>query len=115
MAQEPYFDQELARQTAEAQVEAIADIIDGVDMSIIEAEQDADDHSDEWSEEYGKICEAVAGPNSPHIPDEILPFWEQNDERLQGFYRNVISEWYGDNNMGKKLLLAFNTIDKEGI
>lgn len=111
-----YFDQELARQTAEAQVEAIADIIDGVNMSIIEEEKDTDDHSDEWSEEYGKICEAVAGPTSPHIPDEVLPFWEQNDERLNHMYHNVISEWYGDNSpMSKKLILAFDTIDKEGI
>ena len=113
---ELYFDQELARETAEKQVEAVADIIDSVNMTIIEEEKDADDHSDEWSEEYGKICEAVAGPSSPHIPDEILPFWEQNDERLNHMYHNVISEWYGDNSdMGKKLLLAFNTIDKEGI
>lgn len=115
MAQELYFDQELARQTCEAQVEAIADIIDGVNMNIIEEEKEADDHSDEWSEEYGKICEAVAGSGSPHIPDEILPFWEQNDERLKGFYRNVIAEWYGNSDMGKRIQLAFDTIDKEGI
>ena len=115
MAQELYFDQALARQTAEAHVEAIADIINNVNMDVIEAEQDADNHSDEWYEEYGKICEAIAGPDSPVIPDEILPFWEQNDERLQGLYHNVISEWYGNNDMGKKIQLAFTTIAKEGI
>ena len=117
MAQELYFDQKLARQVAKAHVEAIADIIDSVNMNVIEAEYDADDkHSDEWYEEYGKLCEAIAGPGSPDIPDEILPFWEQNDERLNHMYHNVISEWYGDNSStGKKLLLVFNTMDKEGI
>ena len=111
-----YFDQELARKTAEEQVEAVANIIDSVDMSVIENEQNAEDHSDEWYEEYGKITEVVAGSDAPHIPDEILPFWEQNDERLNHMYHNVISEWYGDNSpTGKKLLLAFNTMDKEGI
>ena len=115
MAQELYFDQKLARQVAEAHVEAIADIINDVNMDVIEAEQDADKHSDEWCEEYDMICEAVAGPDSPHIPDEILPFWEQNDERLQGFYRNVINEWYGNSDMGKKIQLAFTTFVKEGI
>lgn len=116
MAQELYFDQKLARQVAEAHVEAIADIIDSVNMNVIEAEYDADDaHSVEWYEEYGKLCEAIAGPSSPDIPDEILPFWEQNDERLQGLYHNVISEWYGNNDMSKKLMLVFTTIAKEGI
>ena len=116
MAQELYFDQELARKTAEEQVEAVANIIDSVDMSVIENEQNAEDHSDEWYEEYGKITEVVAGSDAPHIPNEILPFWEQNDERLNHMYHNVISEWYGDNSStGKKLLLAFNTMDKEGI
>lgn len=111
-----YFNQELARETAEKQVEAVADIIDRVDMSIIEKEKDAEEHSDKWSEEYGKITEVVAGSGSPHIPDEILPFWEQNDERLNHMYHNVISEWYGDDScMGKKLILAFDTMDKEGI
>lgn len=111
-----YFDQPLARETAEKQVKAVADIIDRVDMSVIEAEQDAEDHSDEWCEEYGKITEVVAGSDAPRIPDEILPFWEQNDERLNHMYHSVISEWYGDESaMGKKLLLAFNTMDKEGI
>ena len=116
MAQELYFDQKLARQVAEAHVEAIADIIDSVNMNVIEAEYDADDkHSVEWYEEYGKLCEAIAGPGSPDIPDEILPFWEQNDERLQGLYHNVISEWYGNNDMSKKLMFVFTTIAKEGI
>ena len=116
MAQELYFDQKLARQVAEAHVEAIADIIDSVNMNVIEAEYDADDeHSVEWYEEYGKLCEAIAGPSSPDIPDEILPFWEQNDERLQGLYHNVISEWYGNNDMSKKIMLVFTTINKEGI
>ena len=117
MAQELYFDQKLARQVAEAHVEAIADIIDSVNMNVIESEYDADGaHSDEWYEEYGKITEAVAGDGSPHIPDEILPFCEQNDERLNHMYHNVISEWHGDNSpTGKKLLLAFTTIAKEGI
>ena len=116
MAQELYFDQKLARQVAEAHVEAIADIIDSVNMNVIEAEYDADDeHSVEWYEEYGKLCEAIAGPGSPDIPDEILPFFEQNDERLQGLYSNVINEWYGNNDMSKKLKLVFTTISKEGI
>ena len=115
MAQELYFDQKLARQVAEAHVEAIADIIDSVAFGVIVAEQDADEHSDVWYEEYGKLCEAIAGPSSPEIPDEILPFWEQNDERLQGLYHNVISEWYGNNDMSKKIMLVFTTINKEGI
>ena len=116
MAQELYFDQKLARQVAEAHVEAIADIIDSVNMNVIEAEYDADDaHSVDWWEEYGKLCEAIAGPSSPDIPDEILPFWEQNDERLQGLYHNVISEWYGNNDMSKKIMFVFTTINKEGI
>ena len=116
MAQELYFDQKLARQVAEAHVEAIADIIDSVAFGVIEAEYDADDeHSVEWYEEYGKLCEAIAGPGSPVIPDEILPFWEQNDERLQGLYHNVISEWYGNNDMSKKIMFVFTTIAKEGI
>ena len=115
MAQELYFDQKLARQVAEAHVEAIADIIDSVNMNVIEAEQDVDEHSEEWYEEYGKLCEAIAGPSSPDIPDEILPFWEQNDERLQGLYGNVISEWYGNADMSEKLKLVFTTINKEGI
>ena len=112
MTQEPYFNQELARNTAEEQVGAVAHIIISVNMSIIEAEQEAEDHSDEWYEEYEKITEVVANSD---IPDEILPFWEQSDERLNHMYHSVISEWYGDNSpTGKKLLLAFNTIDKEG-
>ena len=116
MAQELYFDQALARQTAEAQVEAIADIINDVNMNVIEAEYDADDeHSVDWWEEYGKLCEAIAGPSSPDIPDEILPFFEQNDERLQGLYQNVIFEWYGTDDMSEKLNLVFTTINKEGI
>jgi len=116
MAQELYFDQKLARQVAEAHVEAIADIIDSVNMNVIEAEYDADDkHSVEWYEEYGKLCEAIAGPGSPDIPDEILPFWEQNDERLQGLYQVVIFEWYGTDDMSEKLKLVFTTIHKEGI
>ena len=116
MSKELYFDQKLARQVAEAHVEAIADIIDSVNMNVIEAEYDADDeHSVEWYEEYGKLCEAIAGPSSPDIPDEILPFWEQNDERLQGLYHNVISEWYGNNDMSKKIMFVFTTIAKEGI
>ena len=115
MAQELYFDQKLARQVAEAHVEAIADIIDSVNMNVIEAEQDVDAHSEEWYEEYGKLCEAIAGPSSPDIPDEILPFWEQNDERLQGLYGNVIFEWYGTDDMSEKLNLVFATIHKEGI
>ena len=115
MAQELYFDQKLARQVAEAHVEAIADIVDSVNMNVIEAEQAGDEHSEEWYEEYGKLCEAIAGPSSPDIPDEILPFWEQNDERLQGLYHNVISEWYGNDDMSKKLVLVFTTINKEGI
>ena len=112
MAQELYFNQKLARQVAEAHVEAIADIINDVDMNLIEAEQDGDEHSVDWWEEYGKLCEAIA---SLDIPDEILPFFEQNDERLQGLYRNVISEWYGNSDMSKKLMLVFTTIAKEGI
>ena len=115
MAQELYFDQKLARQVVEAHVEAIADIIDSVNMNVIEAEQDGDEHSIEWYEEYGKLCEAVAGPGSPDIPDEILPFFEQNDERLQGLYLNVICEWYGNNDMSMKLKLVFTIISKEGI
>jgi len=116
MAQELYFDQKLARQVAEAHVEAIADIIDSVNMNVIEAEYDADDkHSVEWYEEYGKLCEAIAGPGSPDIPDEILHFWEQNDERLQGLYQVVIFEWYGTDDMSEKLKLVFTTIHKEGI
>ena len=115
MAQELYFDQKLARQVAEAHVEAIADIIDSVNLNVIEAEQDADNHSDVWYEEYGKLCEAIAGPSSPDIPDEILPFFEQNDERLQGLYHVVIFEWYGTDDMSKKLMLFFTTIAKEGI
>lgn len=111
-----YFDQELARKTAEEQVEAVANIIDRVNISVIENEQNAEDHSDEWYEEYGKITEVVAGSDAPHIPDEILPFWEQNDERLNHMYHNVISEWYGaESETGKKLLLAFETMDVEGI
>lgn len=112
MAQELYFDQKLARQAAEAHVEAIADIIDSVNMNMIEAEQDGDEHSVDWWEEYGKLCEAIAGLD---IPDEILPFFEQNDERLQGLYRIVIFEWYGTDDMSEKLNLVFNTINKEGI
>ena len=116
MAQELYFDQKLARQVAEAHVEAIADIIDSVNMNVIEAEYDADaEHSVEWYEEYGKLCEAIAGPSSPDIPDEILPFWEQNDERLQGLYQVVIFEWYGTDDMSEKIKLVFTTIHKEGI
>lgn len=115
MAQELYFDQKLARQVAEAHVEAIADIIDRVAFGVIVAEQDADNHSDVWYEEYGKICEAIAGLSSPDIPDEILPFWEQNDERLQGLYQVVIFEWYGTDDMSEKLNLVFTTIHKEGI
>ena len=115
MAQELYFDQKLARQVAEAHVEAIADIIDSVAFGVIVAEQEADNHSDVWYEEYGKLCEAIAGPSSPDIPDEILPFWEQNDERLQGLYRVGIFEWYGTDDMSKKLVLVFTTIHKEGI
>ena len=115
MAQELYFDQALARQVAEAHVEAIADIINDVNMNLIESEQDGDEHSVDWWEEYGKLCEAIAGPGSPDIPDEILPFFEQNDERLQGLYHNVISEWYGNSDMSKKIMLVFNTINKEGI
>lgn len=112
---ELYFDQTLARQVARAHVKAIADIIDSVNMNLIEAEQDGDEHSVDWWEEYGKLCEAIAGPDSPDIPDEILPFFEQNDERLQGLYRMVINEWYGNNDMSEKLNLVFTTIDKEGI
>ena len=115
MAQELYFDQKLARQVAEAHVEAIADIIDRVAFGVIVAEQEADNHSDVWYEEYGKLCEAIAGPSSPDIPDEILPFWEQNDERLQGLYQVVIFEWYGTDDMSEKLKLVFTTIAKEGI
>lgn len=115
MAQELYFDQKLARQVAEAHVEAIADIIDRVAFGVIVAEQEADNHSDVWYEEYGKLCEAIAGPSSPDIPDEILPFWEQNDERLQGLYQVVIFEWYGTDDMSEKLNLVFTTIHKEGI
>ena len=115
MAQELYFDQKLARQVAEAHVEAIADIIDRVAFGVIVAEQEADKHSDVWYEEYGKICEAIAGPSSPDIPDEILPFWEQNDERLQGVYVNVIFEWYGTDDMSEKIKLVFTTIHKEGL
>jgi hypothetical protein len=113
MAQELYFDQKLARQAAEAHVEAIADIIDDVDMNVIEAEHDdVDKHSIKWWEEYGKLCEAIA---SLDIPDEILPFFEQNDERLQGLYRIVIFEWYGTTDMAEKINLVFNIIAKEGI
>ena len=116
MAQELYFDQKLARQVAEAHVEAIADIIDSVNMNVIEAEHDdVAEHSVEWYEEYGKLCEAIAGPGSPDIPDEILPFFEQNDERLQGLYQVVIFEWYGTGDMSEKLKLVFTTISKEGI
>ena len=116
MAQELYFDQKLARQVAEAHVEAIADIIDSVNMNVIEAEHDdIDEHSFEWYEEYGKLCEAIAGPSSPDIPDEILHFWEQNDERLQGLYQVVIFEWYGTDDMSEKIKLVFTTIHKEGI
>lgn len=115
MAQELYFDQKLARQVAEAHVEAIADIIDSVAFGVIVAEQEADNHSDVWYEEYGKLCEAIAGPGSPDIPDEILPFFEQNDERLQGLYQVVIFEWYGTDDMSEKLKLVFTTIHKEGI
>jgi hypothetical protein len=115
MTQELYFDQKLARQVAEAHVEAIADIIDRVAFGVIVAEQDADNHSDVWYEEYGKLCEAIAGPSSPDIPDEILPFWEQNDERLQGLYQVVIFEWYGTDDMSEKIKLVFTTIHKEGI
>ena len=115
MAQELYFDQKLARQVAEARVEAIADSVESVNMNVIEAEQDVDEHSEEWYEEYGKLCEAIAGPSSPDIPDEILHFWEQNDERLQGLYQVVIFEWYGTDDMSEKLMLVFTTIHKEGI
>ena len=115
MAQELYFDQKLARQVAAAHVKAIADIIDSVNMNLIESEQDGDEHSVDWWEEYGKLCEAIAGPGSPDIPNEILPFFEQNDERLQGFVECCISEWYGNSDMSKKLMLVFNTINKEGI
>ena len=116
MSKELYFDQKLARQVAEAHVEAIADIIDSVNMNVIEAEHDdVDEHSVEWYEEYGKLCEAIAGESSPHIPDEILHFWEQNDERLQGLYQNVIFEWYGTDGMSEKLMRVFTTISKEGI
>lgn len=112
MAQELYFDQKLAHQVVEAQVEAIADIVGSIDMNLIESEQDGDEHSVDWWEEYGKLCEAIA---SLDIPDEILPFFEQNDERLQGLYRFVIFEWYGNSDMSKKLNLVFTTIAKEGI
>ena len=112
MAQELYFDQKLARQVAEAHVEAIADIVDSVNMNVIEAEQDGDEHFVDWWEEYGKLCEAIA---SLDIPDEILPFFEQNDERLQGLYRIVIFEWYGTTDMAEKINLVFNIIAKEGI
>ena len=105
--------QELARQVAESHAEASADIVDSVNMNVIEAEHDdVDKHSIKWWEEYGKLCEAIA---SLDIPDEILPFFEQNDERLQGLYRIVIFEWYGTDNMSEKLNLVFNTIAKEGI
>ena len=114
MAQELYFDQKLARQVVEAHVEAIADIIDSVNMDLFEAELDGDERSVEWFEEYGKLCEAIAGPGSPDIPDEILPFFEQNDERLQGLYQVVIFEWYGTDDMSEKLNLVFTTIHKEG-
>ena len=115
MSKELYFDQKLARQVAEAHVEAIADIIDSVNMNLIEAEQDGDEHSVDWWEEYGKLCEAIAGPGSPDIPDEILPFFEQNDERIQGLYLMQIFEWYGTDDMSEKLKLVFTTISKEGI
>lgn len=115
MAKETYFDQELVRQTCEAQIEALSHDFDDIDFSIIDAEQDSDDHSDKWSEEYSKICDAVAGPDAPHIPDEILTFFEQNDERVNAICRNIITEWYGDSDIGKRIQLAFDTIDKEGI
>lgn len=111
-----YFDQPLARETAENQVSAVADIIDRVNTQLFVDEKKVDEHSDEWIEEYGKVTNAVAGPDSPHIPDEILPFWEQNDERLLQMYRSIINEWYGgESETGKKLLIAFDTMDVEGI
>jgi hypothetical protein len=111
--------QELARDYAEKYIEAIMDVIGSVDCERLERESTSDDdgdRSDEWFEDYEKICDAVAGSDSPHIPEEILPYWEQNDPQLTPFYKNVIAEWFGfDSKMGKKLLIAVETIDREGI
>ena len=43
--------QELARQVAESHAEAIADIVDSVNMNVIEVEHDGDEHSVELYEE----------------------------------------------------------------
>ena len=111
--------QELARDYAEKYIEAIMDVIEGVDCERLEREstnEDGCDRSDEWTKDYGKICDAVAGSGSPHIPEEILPYWEQNDPQLMPFYKHVISDWVGlESEMGKKLLIAVETIDREGI
>lgn len=122
MAKESTMDpinQELARDYAEKYIEAIMDVIGSVDCERLERESTSDDdcdRSDEWVEDYGKICDAVAGSGSPHIPEEILPYWEQNDPQLMPFYKNIIADWFGlESEMGKKLLIAVETIDREGI
>lgn len=122
MAKESTMDpinQELARDYAEKYIEAIMDVIGSVDCERLERESTDDDNcdrSEEWIEDYGKICEAVAGPDSPRIPEEILPYWEQNDPQLMPFYKNIIADWFGlESEMGKKLLIAVETIDREGI
>lgn len=121
MAKESTMDtinQELAHDYAENYIEAIMNVIESVNCERLERESTDDncDRSDDWIEDYGKICDAVAGSNSPHIPEEILPYWEQNDPQLMSFYKNVIADWFGlESEMGKKLLIVVETIDKEGI
>lgn len=120
MAKESTMDpinQELARDYAEKYIGAIMDVIGSVDCERLEHEStNDDDRSEEWIEDYGKICDAVAGPDSPRIPEEILPYWEQNDPQLMPFYKNIIADWVGlESEMGKKLLIAVETIDREGI
>ena len=54
--------QELARQAAEAHVEAIADIIDSVNMNVIEVEHDGDEHSVELYEELWQALRSRCWP-----------------------------------------------------
>lgn len=110
--------QELARDYAEKYIESIMNVIGSVDCERLARESTDDncDRSDEWVEDYGKICDAVTGSDSPHIPEEILPYWEQNDPQLLSFYKNVIADWVGlESEMGKKLLIVVETIEREGI
>lgn len=54
--------QELARQVAESHAEAIADIVDSVNMNVIEVEHDGDEHSVELYEELWQALRSRCWP-----------------------------------------------------